>query len=137
MPRSSTPFKIRMVGRRPAHPRFVIRDGRRLIDHFYTGQGWSRRLQDARLYHDPDVVARTIASLTRRHLRRQEPKRLYLMTVVVRVHANENVSRQDVERYLRDALVVGVDHERYGTGPTPNSLVEVVLPPVISLDGGR
>jgi len=105
------------------------------VDHFWTGEVWSRRLSDARLYADPEDVAGTVKRLTRQHLRRHLPKRLYLMTTVVRVHADESVSRQDVERFLRDALVVGVDHERYGTGPTPNSLVEVVLPPVMSLEG--
>ncbi len=129
-------FKIRLVGP-PEHPRFVIRDHRRLADHFYTGRGWSRRLSEARLYANPDVVARTVKRLTLRHLRRHEPRRFYLLTLIVRVHADESVSRADVERYLRDALVVGVDHERYDTGPTPNSLVEVVLPPVISLEGDR
>lgn len=123
-----------MVGRCPDHPRFVVRDARRLVDHFYTGRGWSRHLHEASLYHDPNTVARTIDRLTRQRLRRHEPKQLFTMTVVVRVHADESVSRQDVERYLRDALVVGVDHERYGTGPTQNSLVEVVVP-VISLEG--
>jgi hypothetical protein len=121
---------------RAEHARFVIRDGRRLVDHFWTGQGWSRRLCDARLYADPEDVARTIDRLTRRHLRRHEPMRLYLLTLVVRAHAPETVSRQDIERYLRDALVVGVDHERCGTGPTPDSLVEVIVP-TISLEGDR
>lgn len=134
MPRHRSPFRARLVGRSPDHPRFVVRDARKLVDHFWTGEGWSRRLRDARLYHDPDDVATTVARLTRKHLRRHQPNRLFTMTVVVRVHADESVSRQDVERYLRDALVVGVDHERYGTGPTPNSLVEVVVP-VISLEG--
>ena len=60
-----------------------------------------------------------------------------MLTLVVRVHAPEDVSRHDVETYLKDALVVGVDHQRYGTGPTQDSLVEVVLPPVISLEEGR
>ena len=81
-------------------------------------------------------MARTVNFLTRRHLRRHEPERLYLMTVVVRVHADESVSRQDVERFLREALVLGVDHQRHGTGPTPKSLVEVLVP-VISLEGDR
>lgn len=134
MPRQRAPFRIRLVGRSPDHPRFVIRDNRRLVDYFYTGRGWSRRLRDARLYYDPDEVARAIDRLTRRHLRRHHSKRLYLITAVVRVHADGSVSRADVERYLRDALVVGVDHERYGTGPTPASLVEVIVP-VINLEG--
>ena len=110
-----------------------IRDTRRLVDHFWTGKGWSRRLRDARLYHDPDDVARTIDRLTRRHLRRHQPKRLYLLTARrpgprrrVRLPAG------DVEKYLQDALVVGVDHERYGTGPTPDSLVEVMLPRLLA-----
>ena len=136
MPRSSGPFRIRLLGQ-PDHRRFVIRDGRRLIDMFWTGSKWSRKLRDARLYHDPKCVARTIARLTRRHLRRHEAKRLYLLTLIVRVHADESVSRQDVERFLRDALVIGVNHERCGTGPTPNSLIEVVLPSVIKLEEGR
>lgn len=135
MPRQRVPFRIRLVGQ-PQHPRFVIRDARRLVDHFWTGKSWSRRLSDARLYANPDDVHRTVERLTRQHLRRHEPKQLYVLSLVVRVHAPEEVSRQDVEKYLRDALVVGVDHERYGTGPSPDSLVEIVVP-VISLEGGR
>lgn len=135
MPRKTALFCIRMVGR-PEHPRYVIRDARRLADHLFTGRGWSHRLRDARLYHDPDDVNRTVARLTRRHLRRHKPKHIYLMTLVVRAYAEEDVGKGDVERYLRDALIVGVDHNRHGTGPTPDSLVEVCVP-VISLEDGR
>ena len=136
MSRRSAPFKVRIVGHSPDHPRYIVRDARRLVDHFYTGRGWSRRLQDARLYHDPELAGETVKRLTVRHLRRHEPRRLYLMTIVVRVHAPENVSRHSVERFLRDALVVGLDHEKYGTGPTPDSLVEVSVPAII-LEEGR
>lgn len=135
MPHRRTLFRSFLLGP-PDHPRFVIRDGRRLVDHFWTGRGWSRHREDARLFADPDDVNKRIASLTRRHLRGHIPKRLYLMTILVRVHADEQVSRGDVERYLRDALVIRVDHRRCGTGPTPDSLVEVVVP-LISLDEGQ
>jgi hypothetical protein len=136
MPLQHAPFKLRMVGKSPDHPRFTIRDNRRLVDHFWTGQGWSRRLQDARLFADPELASKTALALTLRHLRRHEPRRLFLLTVVVRVHAPEDVSSHDVETYLKDALRVGVDHKRYGTGPTTDSLVEVAVP-VISLEKGR
>lgn len=56
------------------------------------------------------------------------------MTLIVRVHASEDVSSRDVGMYLKDALVVGEDHRTYGTGPTEGSLVEVVVPS-ISLEG--
>lgn len=137
MPRRTDLFKIRIIGRCPDHPRFVIRDARRVAERFWKGNGWSRSVRDARIFADPEDVARTIGRLTRRHLRRHQPKELFTLTLMVKVHANESVSRQDVERYLRDALVVGVDHDRCGNGPTPGSLVEVSVP-VISLDdGGR
>lgn len=135
MPDSTAPFKVRMVGQ-PQHGRFVIRDGRRLVDHFWTGSGWSRRLSNARLYADPDHANKTALTLTLRHIRRHEAKRLFTMTIIVRVHAPEDVSRQDVEMYLKDALVVGVDHQRCGPGPTEDSLVEVVVP-IINLEEGR
>ncbi len=135
MPRSSVTFKVRLLGPHEHH-RFVIRDNRRLVDHYYIGKGWSRRLRDARLYADPGLASKTAQALTLKHLRRHEPRRLYLMTIVVRVHAPEDVSRHNVERFLRDALVVGLDHEKYGTGPTPDSLVEVSVPAII-LEEGR
>lgn len=136
MPRRSGPFRIRLLGQ-PDHRRFVIRDARRLIDMFWTGDGWSRKLREARLYHDPKSVATTIDRLTRRHLRRHGQKRLYVLPLIVRVHADESVSRAAVERYLRDAMIIDVDHQTYGTGPTPNSLVEIIPPPVISLEEWR
>ena len=136
MPLSSAPFKIRIVGQRHDHPRYILRDNRRLVDHFWTGKGWSRRLQDARLYADPELASRTAQAITLRHLRQHIPRQLFLMTIVVQVHAPEDVSRADVEHYLRDALVVGVDHRKYGTGPTEDSLVEVVVP-VINLEEDR
>lgn len=105
------------------------------MDHFYTGRGWSRRLFEARLYHAPDDVAKMVERLTRQHLGRHEPKQLFTMTVV-RVHADEDVSKGHVEDYLRSALVLGVDHERCGTGPTADSLIEVSVP-IISLEEGR
>ena len=135
MHRNADPYKIRLVGP-PEHPRFVIRDARRLVDTFWTGRGWSRRLRDARLFADPDDVATVVERMSRRYLRRHEPKRLYLLTVMVRVHADESVSRRDLENYLKDALSVGVDYEQYGHGPTEGSLVEVVVP-AISLEEGR
>jgi hypothetical protein len=120
-----------------AHPRYLVRDARRPGDLFWTGTGWTPNLAEARLYADPERASRTINRLNRRHLRRHHPKRLFLLTLVVRVHADETVTRSNIERYLRDALVVGVDHGRCGTGPTPTSLVEVEVPPVISLEEGR
>lgn len=135
MPRHRAPFKLRLLGP-PDHNRFVVRDARRLVDTYWTGKGWSRSLGLARLYADPDDVAKVVEQMTRLHLRRHEPKRLFTMTLVVRVHAPEDVTRADVEHYLRDALVVGVDHRKYGTGPTEDSLVEVVVP-VISLEEGH
>ncbi len=136
MPRNFAPFKIRMVGPSPDHPRFVIRDARRVAELFWTGKRWSRKLRDARLYYDPDDVAETVERLTRQHLRRHQAKRLFKMTVIVRVHADESVSRADLENYLRKALVLRIDKERFGTGPTPDSLVEVVVP-AISLEEDR
>ncbi len=136
MPRRSGPFKVRLLGQ-PDHRRFVIRDARRLVDHFWTGKGWSRKIRDARLFAGPKIVATTIDRLTRRHLRRHEQKRLYVLPLIVRVHADELVSRSQIERYLQDALVIGVDHERCGTGPTPNSLVEIIPPSVINLEEWR
>lgn len=134
MARSSAPFRVRLLGP-PEHPRYIVRDARRLVDHFWTGKGWSHRLRDARLFADPNDVARTVKRLTLSHLQRQEAKQLFLLTVVVTVHAPEEVSRQDVEHYLQNALIVGMDYQKYGTGLTEDSLVEVVLPPVISLEG--
>ena len=135
MPHSNALFRTRMVGD-DHFPRYIVRDNRRLVDHYYTGWGWSRHVRDARLYADPDRATNTVKRLTRRHLRRHEPKRLFTLTIVVRVHADESVTRGDIETYLNDALVVRVDHERHGTGPTSHSLVEVVVP-LISLEGGR
>jgi hypothetical protein len=136
MPRHPAPFKVRLVGQGQDYPRYVVRDARRVVDHFWTGKGWSRRRLDSRLYHDPDEVAATVKRLTLRHLRRHELKGLYLMRVVVRVHATEDVSRHEIERYLRAALVVGVDHDRFGTGPNEGSLVEVIVPSISLEEGG-
>jgi hypothetical protein len=85
-------FPVQDPARRPKRrsPSFC----RRIVDRFYTGRGWSRRLSDARLYADPEDVSRTVKRLTLRHLRWHEPKRLYLITLVVRVHADESPSRR-------------------------------------------
>ena len=124
-----------MVGQ-SEHGRLIVRDGCGLVDHLWTGSGWGRRLSNAPLYADPDHANKTALTLTLIHLWRHEPSRSYLLTVVVRVHATEDVSRHEVETYLKDALVVGVDHEKYGSGPTEDSLVEVVVP-AISLEESR
>ena len=58
MPRSSVPFKVRLVGP-PEHHRFVVRDNRRLVDHFYTGEGGPDAFRDARLYADPELASKT------------------------------------------------------------------------------
>lgn len=67
MPDSTAPFKISMVGQ-PQHGRLVIRDGRRLVDHFWTGSGWSRRLSNTRLYADPNHANKTALTLALRHI---------------------------------------------------------------------
>lgn len=134
MPAHSPPFVAHKVGDSPH--RYAIRDARRSADHFWTGNGWSEALEDARLYGEPADLDRAIKRFCRRHLRRHEPKRLYMLTLIVTVHADEAVSRGDVERFLRDALVLGIDRRKCGDGPTVNSLVEVAVP-LISLEGGR
>lgn len=134
MPAHSLPFVTHKVGD-PPH-RYAIRDARRSADLFWTGDDWSKALEDARLYGEPADLDRAVKRLRRRHLRRHEPKQLYMLTVIVTVHADEAVSRGDAERFLRDALVLGIDRRRCGDGPTANSLVEVGVP-LISLEGGR
>lgn len=134
MPFSQSPFRLRMLAS-DLYPRYAVRDARRPGDRFFTGRGWSANLGEARLYSDPEQAFRTVNRLTIRHLRRHRPKRVFLMTVVVRAYVAEGTRKADIERYLGDALVVGVNYKQHGTGPTPDSLVEVVPPLVISLEG--
>lgn len=135
MPAQSTPFRLRQLAS-DTHPRYVVADSRRPPECYWSGSSWTANLGEAQLYSDSQRASRTLQTLSIRHLRRQQPKRLFLLTLVVRAHADETVSRTDLEKFLQDALVVSVNHQKHGMGPTPNSLVEVLVP-VIHLEEGR
>jgi hypothetical protein len=134
MPGPSSPFRLKKLASDNRH-RYAIRNAR-LAGHYWTGSGWSPNLAEALLHGDANSASRTLIRLNRGHIRRHQPKRVFLLTLIIRAYADEGVSRGDVERYLKAALVARLDHKRCGTGPTPGSLVEVVVP-VISLEEGR
>lgn len=121
-------FKARLVGPVYAH-RYVIRDDREPgPDRFWTGKGWTRKLKRAIKFSDPSRMTTALFRLTSRHFARLYPRRRYRLKVNVDVYGPWYVSQEDVEDFVRKALVFGIDYQTHGTGPNPDTTVIVSIP---------
>lgn len=104
---------IRYVGNEDFARRFLLhrRDGQ-----FYTGRGWSCRLDDARLYDSLAAAQRVYRKMMdRRH--QAGPKRLFSIRLDLTVRGADAYGLDDLRDYLARAMLINFDNAAAGDGP--------------------
>lgn len=123
---------IRYVGNEDFARRFLLhrRDGR-----FYTGRGWSSRLDDARLYDTLAAAQRVYRKLMdRKH--RAEPKRVFSIRLDLTVSGADPYGLDDVRDYLARAMQITFDNAAAGDGPNGSCvLARAILGTLVEVGG--
>ncbi len=99
------------------HPRFVIHNGE---DQFWSGEGWTARLKQARLYHTHQDAAKEYTELAERHFD-GKPVRMFEGIVRVKVYGDRAFSINDLQEFLTKGATLVMLHEA-GYGPVSDSL---------------
>jgi hypothetical protein len=111
---------IKLSGR-TQWPRFVITDG---DGRFWDGQAWTDKRQQARLYTDDQEMAMAFRELEADQFK-DKKLRMFAATINVQVRADQDIDIKALRDYLRRAVWILIDQDRCGTGPVPESLVQI------------
>jgi hypothetical protein len=112
-------LEIRPVGN-PQFPRFVIANNQGEV---FDGGGWNKDQDRAMLYSEGQDVALAFNAL-QKAMFRDCTLREFAVTLNVRVRSAQPFTQKELEGYLERAVAIMLDHDK-GTGPTPNSMVQL------------
>jgi hypothetical protein len=112
-------LEIHSVGN-PQFLRFVIANDQGEV---FDGDGWNKDQNRAMLYSEGREVAVQYNALQER-LYETCSLREFAVTLNIRVRSEESFTQKELEDYLERAVAIMLDHEK-GTGPTPNSMVQL------------
>ena len=105
----------------PAWNRYlIVQEGGR----FWDGKKWTRHRRRSRLYADNHDVVLAFRELEVR-LYKDKPLRTFEVTLNVRVFGDQGFDMKLLGNYLLGAVQILVDQDRCGTGPVPDSLVQL------------
>lgn len=104
---------IRFCGNENFSRRFLLerQDGR-----YYTGRGWTVRLDEARLYDKLSTAQRAYRAVMNRKFRKQ-PMRQFRMQLDLSVRGSGRFSADDLRRFLSASLHISFDTAAAGDGP--------------------
>jgi hypothetical protein len=115
-------MRIEWCGTLP-HQRFLLNDGH---DHFWTGNGWSPRLRDARLYISHQDACQVFKVLAEDHFANM-PTREFQVLTRIKVYARTDYGLEELRQWLADATTLVILSGK-GYGPVEGSLAVVVIP---------
>ena len=116
--------------------RYLGNDERRLFclqrgdSKYWTGgDGWSRILDEARIFHT-HKAAQAACSALQYAMFKGKPLRKFNVTVTVTLVADdvESVSQEELTRYLGEATNMEVNNVVFGDGPVDGSFAQLRLP---------
>lgn len=119
--RNDKTLMIRYMG--PDHARqFVIQRG---DDQFWTGGGFSRVLDTAKVFRDHKRAQAAVTAIQHRRYG-DKPVRSFRLEVEVTLVADDadGVSRDVLIRFLADAMRIDFETSVFGDGPVEESLVQ-------------
>lgn len=104
---------VRFIGNEDFSRRFLLQrqDGK-----FYTGRGWTARLDEARLYDKLATAQKVYRTIQNRKYRKQ-PKREFTLQLELSVRGSGRYSADDLRRFLSAALLLQFDCAAAGAGP--------------------
>ena len=112
-------LEIHPVGN-PQFPRFIIANDQGEV---FDGDGWNKDQNRAVLYSEGQEVARQFNAL-QEAMYRDWSIREFGVTLNIRVRSAQPFTQKELEDYLEWAVAIMLDHDK-GTGPTPNSMVQL------------
>lgn len=98
-------------------------------DHtFWNGDRWVEELSEAKLYKD-HKTAQAACSVLQYDRYKGKPVRSFNINMVVTLVADdvENISRDDLIKYITTAMRIDLETSVYGDGPTDTSFVAAKL----------
>lgn len=104
---------VRYVGNEDFSRRFLLQrqDGK-----FYTGVGWTDRMDEARLYDKLAPAQKACNAILNRKYR-AKPKRTFTLQLELTVRGTQRFSEDDLRRFLAQALHLNFDNAAGGDGP--------------------
>ena len=114
---------IRYLGMASETERFHVIQ--RATGEFWTGEGWSKILDCAKLFRRHRDAQRECAAIQYRRWR-GKPQRTYKIEVHVTLVADEigAISHEEVRQFLSDAVRLDVETSIFGSGPGENSYLQ-------------
>jgi hypothetical protein len=105
----------------PAWLRYlIVQEGGR----FWDGKKWTRQRRRARLYAEDQDVALVFREIEERQYK-DKPLRTFQAPLNIRVRADHDIDISGLGGYLQRAVQIMIDQDRCGTGPVPDSLVQL------------
>src|SRR4051812_34810518 len=104
---------VRYIGSEDFGRRFLLQrqDGK-----YYTGRGWTARLDEARLYNKLATAQKVCRTIQNRKYRGQ-PKRQFRLQLDLTVSGTQRFSADDLRRFLSAAMNISFDNAAAGDGP--------------------
>lgn len=112
---------VRYIGNEDFSRRYLLqrRDGK-----FYTGVGWTARMDAARLY-DKLATAQKACNTILNRAYRAKPKRTFTLQLDLTVRGTQRFSADDLRRFLAQCLHINFDNAAGGDGPN-GSFVQAI-----------
>ena len=104
---------VRYIGNEDFSRRVLLQrqDGK-----YYTGRGWTARLDEARLYDKLATAQKVYRTIQNRKYRKQ-PKREFKLQLELSVRGSGRFSADDLSRFLSAAMHISFDNAAAGCGP--------------------
>lgn len=95
---------------------------------FWTGDGFSRILDKAKVFHDHDSAATAVAALQYRQ-HKGKPIRAFKLELGIVLAADDvgAISTESLTKWLAEALRLDVENSVFGDGPVEGSFVQARL----------
>ncbi len=115
---------IRYIGADHAR-RFVLQRG----DYqFWTGDGWSKILDCAKIFYDHRAAQRACGAIQYRQYRGKKVRTFKVeMAITLVADAVEAITEEELARYIAEALRIDIENSVYGDGPVDGSFVQARL----------
>lgn len=122
--KNETAIMVRYIGADHAR-RYLLQRG---DFKFWTGDGWDRILDKAKIFYSHDTAGTTAAALQYQQYK-GKPIRTFKIEVGITLAADEveNISQEALVRYISAALRIEIENSTCGDGPVDGSFVQARL----------
>lgn len=88
---------------------------------YYTGSGWDLDLKKALLYHDSPAACQAVHEILLAEFDGTKVRR-FQAPIQIELFAGEDISIEDLRRWLTDVAKLLMDSPKYGNGPMQGTL---------------